>query len=284
MRLDIERRTYYRAEDVVEAVSEKLRELEENGVRVDYITFVPDGEPTLDANLGREIDGIKSLGYNVPIAVITNSSLIWREDVRNDLGLADYVSVKVDAVTTSVWRRINRPHPALKLEEILQGIHVFSEEYHGILVSETMMVKGVTSVDEAKRVAEFLATLPRLHRAYIAVPTRPPAEPWATPPPEKVVLEAYREFVERLGEDRVELLIAPENWASIDVGAGLEDVLSTIMVHPLPEQVVEKLLKRHGLGLDAVEELVVRGLVQRVEYRGVTYYVARFQRTSSRGA
>lgn len=84
--------------------------------RIDYLTFVPDGEPTLDLDLGREISLLRTL--DIPIGVITNSSLIWREDVREELARADWVSLKVDAVREPVWRKINRPHRALELAAI----------------------------------------------------------------------------------------------------------------------------------------------------------------------
>jgi wyosine [tRNA(Phe)-imidazoG37] synthetase (radical SAM superfamily) len=74
---------------------------------------VTDGEPTLDANLGREIALLKPLG--IPVAVITNGSLIWRKDVRGVLLGADWVSLKVDTVEERVWRQIGHPHGTLKL-------------------------------------------------------------------------------------------------------------------------------------------------------------------------
>ena len=77
------------------------------GESVDYLTFVPDGEPTLDIGLGRVIERLKPLG--VRVAVISNGSLLWRTDVRAALAQVDWVSVKVDAIRPDVWRRINRP-------------------------------------------------------------------------------------------------------------------------------------------------------------------------------
>ena len=100
---------------------EKAREI---GEAIDYLTFVPDGEPTLDSNLGREIELLGPLGLK--IAVISNGSLIWREDVRHELEKADWVSLKVDAVMEETWRRINRPHRALQLGSILEGMRAFA--------------------------------------------------------------------------------------------------------------------------------------------------------------
>ena len=121
--MQIEREEFYHPKEISREVEQKVKEATRKGESIDYLTFVPDGEPTLDLNLGKEIELLKPLGMK--IAVITNSSLMWREDVRDDLCQADWVSVKVDAVTPDVWRKIDRPYGTLRLENILQGISDF---------------------------------------------------------------------------------------------------------------------------------------------------------------
>ena len=91
--MQVERKSFYKPEEVVQGVETKIREAKERGEPVDYLTFVPDGEPTLDINLGNEIELLKPLG--IKIAVISNASLIWQEQVRDDLRKADWVSLKV---------------------------------------------------------------------------------------------------------------------------------------------------------------------------------------------
>ncbi len=122
-------------------VSQRLEAVRAQGEAVDYLTFVPDGEPTLDARLGEAIDALRPL--NLPIAVISNASLIWRPEVRDALGRADWVSVKVDSVDDATWRHINQPHRALKLADILDGIRSFARSFAGTLVSETMLLAGI---------------------------------------------------------------------------------------------------------------------------------------------
>jgi wyosine [tRNA(Phe)-imidazoG37] synthetase (radical SAM superfamily) len=106
-KMQIKRQTFYNMEDITKEVKKKIKELNNSGEKIDYLTFVSDGEPTLDINMGKEINVLKPLGFK--IAVITNASLIWQEDVRRDLLNADWVSLKIDAVTDEVWHRINRP-------------------------------------------------------------------------------------------------------------------------------------------------------------------------------
>ena len=86
------RQAFYRPEDIFKEVKRKVDEAALRNERIDYLTFVPDGEPTLDLNLGEEISLFKQTG--IPIAVLTNASLIWRNDVRKDLMESNLVSLK----------------------------------------------------------------------------------------------------------------------------------------------------------------------------------------------
>ena len=88
----INRKEFFTPLEILDKVNKKIQETENHGMAVDYLTFVSDGEPTLDINLGQEIELIKSTG--VKIAVISNASLIWREKVQQDLSKADLVSLK----------------------------------------------------------------------------------------------------------------------------------------------------------------------------------------------
>ncbi|MDX2437439.1 MAG: radical SAM protein, partial [Acidobacteriota bacterium] len=135
--MQTERTNFYDPERILEEVRTRVEEVRVAGESVDYLCFVPDGEPTLDLRLGREIELVRELG--IKIAVITNSSLIWRKDVREELALADWVSLKVDAVREDVWRRIDRPHGQLRLSQILDGALALSGSFTGQLVTETML-------------------------------------------------------------------------------------------------------------------------------------------------
>jgi len=101
--LIIERRQFYDPQNIFDEVKEKVIRLKETQEKVDFITFVPDGEPTLDVNLSKEIRMLKFLG--IPIALITNSSLLFLESVRQDLCEADLVSLKIDAVSELTFKK-----------------------------------------------------------------------------------------------------------------------------------------------------------------------------------
>jgi len=107
------------------------------GIAADYATFSGMGEPSLASNLGEAIRLVKS-ALKLPVAVLTNSSLIPREDVRRELSLADVVVAKVDAPNEELFRKINRPVGTQALVEILKALQLFREEYHGKLAIQMM--------------------------------------------------------------------------------------------------------------------------------------------------
>ena len=269
IKMQVERSAFYEPEDILRDVQDKVKRAKEAGESIDYLTFVPDGEPTLDVNLGREIELLKPLG--IRIAVITNSSLIWREDVREALMKADWVSLKMDSVREKVWRRVNRPHGSLQLTSVLDGALEFAQTFKGELATETMLVEGVNEGDDhIREVAGFLARL-RPATAYLAISTRPPAEEWVHPPAEEVINRAYQIVSERV--DRVEYLIGYEGNAFAFTGDAEEDLLSITSVHPMREEAVSEFLARARAEWSVVHRLIAQDQLVESKYDGLTFYV-----------
>ncbi|RLG09045.1 MAG: radical SAM protein [Thaumarchaeota archaeon] len=271
--LTAERKRFYDTETLSKALREKLSEINED--ELDYITFVPDGEPTLDESLGEHVKAIRDLS-DKPIAILTNSTLISIEDVRRELMEFDLVSIKLDAVSKDIWRKMNRPHPSLKLEEILDGVRIFRRDFSGKFISETMLIDGVNSErSEIERIADELLKIDP-DKAYIAVPTRPPAENWVKPANEEKLVEAYEIFSESLGRDRVELLIEYEG-AGFKIGRDLVgDLLSIATIHPIRLDYARQILSKsiHNPD-DLIERLVDSGEMKLVKYRGRFFLVRR---------
>lgn len=269
---EIEPRAFHAPERIVAEVETRLAQLAARGEEVDFLTIVPDGEPTLDVNLGRTIQALRR--FSRPVAVITNASLMAREEVRARLRLADWVSVKVDAATVDVWRRVDRPHPALRLGAIQEGLRAFAETFDGELVAETMLLDGINDGQaEVERTADRIAELaPR--RAYLAIPTRPVADTSVRPATEARVARAYALFCERL--DDVELLIGYEGEAFGATGDPEADLLGATAVHPMREAQVRALVARDGGDMSVVERLLREGRLRRVEYEGHDFYVRTF--------
>ncbi|RJS88805.1 radical SAM protein [Candidatus Bathyarchaeota archaeon] len=270
IKTSVEREAFYDPEQIFEDVVKRIREVKNNDEKIDYLSFVPDGEPTLDANLGKEIELLKTLEQ--PVAVLTNASLLWRGDVREELLKADLVSVKIDAISEGLWRKINRPHKSLKINEILDGIIEFSEEFNGKLITETMLIDGIDYSVELRKIAKFLSKI-RLHKAYISIPTRPPAESWVKPADEKVINRAFNLFSQKIGADAVEYLIGYEGNAFAFTGNIEEDLLSITSVHPMREEAVKRFLKRANAQWGIINKLLEKGELIELEYEGYKYYM-----------
>jgi len=274
LQMQVERQVFYRPDRLGKVVRSKVNKTEKAGESIDYLTFVPDGEPTLDAQLGREIELLRPLG--IPIAVISNASLISRHDVRADLMRADWVSLKVDAVDDAIWHQVNRPHGRLQLDSILAGAIEFAREYRGELATETMLVTGVNDGEaHLKSIAAFLARL-QPDRAYLSIPTRPPAEPWAQAPAEEVVNRAYHILRQEI--EQVEYLIGYEGNAFACTGNVEQDLLSITAVHPMRRDAVGDYLVRAGAGWPVVRRLVAQGELIEVEHGGHTFYLRKLKR------
>ena len=269
-KMQIVRREFYSPEEIFLEVEQKLKQVETSGKFVDYLSFVPDGEPTLDINLGTEIALLKRL--NVKIAVITNASLLWKDDVRKDLLRADWVSVKIDAVDEKIWREIDRPHGTLNIQQILDGIGEFAKLFKGSLVTETMLVDGVNdATEDLIKLAGQLAII-KPEKAYVLVPTRPPAEPNVERASTQKLLEAAR-LIRRLAGVPVEWITGDEREDGFFfTGNVVEDLLGITAVHPLRAEIVDEMLKKQEEDPSDVEALVACGKLLEFWYEGKKFY------------
>lgn len=265
-------RSYYSSNEIVNETENKLNELNSSGEKVDYITFVPDGEPTLDINLGVTIQKLKNLGKK--IAVITNASILSDKNIRNELMNADWVSVKIDSASSAVWKKINRPHGSLRLPKILNGIKKFAKEFKGTLVTETMLVSGYNvSIGSLRKTAEVIKSLnPSI--AYILVPTRPPAELNIKPPDESKINLAYQIFKEF--EINAELLTGYEGNDFSYSSDAEKELLGILSVHPMRNEAVNEFLTKANSDRSLINNLEKNKKVRVVKYSGTEYYIKNF--------
>ena len=267
--MQMARTIFYEPLDIFQDVKTKIENAEENGEKIDYLTFVPDGEPTLDINLGAEIALLKQLG--IKIAVITNGSLMHLKDVRDELALADLVSIKVDSVTPGTWKKVNRPLKSLNLDRILDGITKFIESFKGELITETMLVKDRNdNEDELVKIAEFISGL-NTTKSYISIPIRPPAENWVKTPDVDTINFWFQLFREKGLE--VELLIGYEGNAFAYTGEIVNDLLSITSVHPMREDSVRELLAKAGEDWEIIEELINEQKIVVTEYKNKNFFI-----------
>ncbi|HPI36577.1 MAG TPA: radical SAM protein [Ignavibacteriaceae bacterium] len=251
-------------------LKKKVEELEKNKVHFDYISFVPNGEPTLDVNLGKSIMLVREFGYK--IAVFTNSSLLWNDNVKENLYFADYVSVKVDTTDEEKWLKINRPHRRLDIEKVLNGVYQFSQSYNGVLTTETMLVKDMNDdLEDVEKTCNFLKTLKR-KLSYFAIPIRPPIENYGVAP-SKEKLKEISEFIKSNLSD-VDMLCCPESndfHASFDIE---NEMLGIVSVHPMREAAVKSFISSIGGSMDQISDMLNRGLLKEYIYNGERFFMS----------
>lgn len=269
--MQTKRASYYGPKTLYQSVEEKVKDATRQGEAIDYLAFVPDGEPTLDVDLGQAIDLLKPLG--IKIAVISNASLIWKTEVQDALSKADWVSLKIDAVEDSVWRRVDRPHKALDLDSILIGMEQFASDFEGDLMTETLLVRGLNDgEDHLTTLANQLGRIAPT-AAYLSIATRPPAEAWVRAPSEDTIQRAYHILNKQV--KRVEYLIGYEGDAFAFTGNVQEDLLSITSVHPMRKEAIDAFLVRAGETWEAVQPLIDQDQWVKTDHEGHTYYMRR---------
>jgi len=168
------RNLYAPTADILEEVKEAVTQKQ----RIDYITFSGSGEPTLNSGIGALIKKVKAF-TTIPIAVLTNGTLLFMEDVRKDLLNADVVLPSLDAASDVMFRKINRPHDVLNLDSIIRGLKRFRKIYKGRIWLEVMLIKNFN--DNTEELSRIKIAISDIHpdRVYLNTVVRPPAEIYA---------------------------------------------------------------------------------------------------------
>ena len=168
----IERKEYIPVEPVLAEIKEALEE----GMEADYITIAGSGEPTLNSRLGELIDGIKKL-TNIPIAILTNGTLLYRADVRADCSRADVVMPSLDAGDEQSFQRINRPNSVISIENLISGLCAFRKEFSGQIWLEVFFVEGInTGTEQIARIKEAIELI-NPDKVHLNTAVRPTADP-----------------------------------------------------------------------------------------------------------
>ncbi len=270
-KLQVKRESFYPKEDILSDIEKVM-----NYANADHITFVGDGEPTLCNDLGWLIKSCKNK-WQIPVAVITNGSLFFMEDVRQDLKSSDVVLPTLDAGSEEVYRTLNRPHASIGFEEMLRGQVDFRKEYPGKIWLEVMLVKGVNDSDGSLMEIKDAIEQVKPDRIYISVPIRPPAKPGVRPPEPERIMRAH----EILGTS-LDLTDRESGEFGLD---NFPDLRTTIIEicsrHPLREEQARDIEARFS-GAESIDTMLSDGSLVRVEYQNVSYLLpANFIRKSS---
>jgi wyosine [tRNA(Phe)-imidazoG37] synthetase (radical SAM superfamily) len=262
----MERKEYFPAMEVLDEVKRKLAEEDTQ----DYITFSGSGEPTLNSRIGDLIRGIKDF-TDIPVAVLTNGSLLWMKEVQDDLMAADLVIPSLDAGDEQLFRYVNRPHGNLSFERVVGGLIEFTRRFRGEVWLEVLLLKGVTGM--TSHVKKIAALVERIAPARVQLNTvcRPPAEEFAFPlslddlRSLKGLFPGFVEIISEEGRDR------PDTEA---FSAGREeDVLALLSRRPCTSEDIATGLGIHlNEALKLLNDLVERKTVHSVVSGGRNFY------------
>ena len=264
------RRTLMRKEYVPkEEVLEEIKAfLSERDTSIDCFSVTGSGEPTLHSKIRWIIEEIKKLS-SVPVAVITNGSLLYRRDVRKDLLPADVVLPSLDAVSSEVFEKINRCHPKLPVEKMIEGLVEFRKTYKGQIWLEILFCKGIN--DGREELLKMKEAVERIQpdRIHLNTVVRPPSEQWALALSQDE-MEKIRAFFGEKAEIIAEFDRHPAEPPGMDIA---EEIMRILRRRPLS---LSDLSKGMGIPEKALEEelqpLVEEGKIKIRPFGDSTYY------------
>ncbi|MBW1712088.1 MAG: radical SAM protein [Deltaproteobacteria bacterium] len=243
------------ASEILPEVAQVLTEQEE---RLDYITLSGAGEPTLNSDLSAIVEGLKGL-TDTPLAVLTNSTLLHRPEVTAALEPVDLIMPSLDTAIDSTFQEINRPHPAVKLENILTGLYGLKRKLKADVWLEILLVAGFNdSPQEVEALVEAVGAIDP-DRVQLNTVDRPPPEPGILP----VAFERLEEIASLFGA-KGEVIARPLSLFKPAAHKALaEDVLSLIDRRPCTRQDLKVALGRSDDEIAAVlKVLMVKGRVR----------------------
>jgi len=263
-RKTIRRKKYFEKDAILGQIKEAIS----SGQRIDYITFSGSGEPTLNVFIGELIREIKKF-TSIPVAVLTNGTLLTHQSVRRALSAADLVVPSLDAATQDVFQRINRPHPSLKIRQAIQGLKQFRQEYCGKIWLEILFVKGINdSPDHLDKLKKAIIQI-KPDRIHLNTVIRPPAEKSALPlnPQE---LEKIRQF---FGE-KAEVVAAFDKTQDRPISQDLKDaILDMAARRPVTLDDMSRSLGKHKNELVKYCDILLKeGKIKYVIHEGEKFY------------
>jgi wyosine [tRNA(Phe)-imidazoG37] synthetase (radical SAM superfamily) len=260
----VQQEEYFSSDRILAQIKKALL----SGQRIDYITFSGSGEPTLNAALGKLIRKIKKI-TDIPMAVLTNSTLLKDARVRKALQLADLVVPSLDAAAQEEFIEVNRPHASLKIEDLIDGLKKFRQEFKGQIWLEIMLVKGKN--DSPAHIKKLKAAVEEIEPDRIQLNTviRPPAEEFA-----QALSSKELEKIKEIFGKNCEIIADFSNKDQFPQGKNLEDrILSIIQRRPVTLlDISTSLGKHHDEILKCLNPLIKNGLIKSVIHKDKTYY------------
>jgi len=260
----VERKNYFSVKDILSCIEQAVN----SGQRIDYITFSGSGEPTLNKIIGELIRKIKEF-TDIPVAVLTNSTLLTREDVREAIKAADLVVPSLDAADQNTFFKVNRPHTLLKFREILAGLIEFRKQFKGKIWLEILFVKGIN--DSHQHLMELKKAVEKIRpdKIHLNTVVRPPAEITALP-----VSRKNLEKIQIFFGDKAEIAAEFRGKDQIPYQEDIPDrILDMVKRRPVTlDDIASSLGKHRNAVLKELNELLQKNKVKTVIYKKKRYY------------
>jgi wyosine [tRNA(Phe)-imidazoG37] synthetase (radical SAM superfamily) len=238
-KLTVDRKEYIR----VDKVKEELLHYFRNNQDPDYITFSGSGEPTLNIRIGELLQFIKQIKPEVPLAVLTNGTLFYDENVRAALKGADVVLPSLDAATEETFKKINRPAGELAIDTYIQGLIRFRNEYKGKIWLEVFILPGYN--DHMDELLELKKAIMEINPDVVQLNTLD--RPGTVPNLRSATGEELQKIVDLWELDHVEIVAAsPERKKMQSYRKDIEtSILETIARRPCTSEDLCNMLGLH---------------------------------------
>ncbi len=242
-----ERKAYVPFDTVISQIKDKIN----YGPEPDYITFSGSGEPTLNSQLGQYIKSVKDF-CDIPVAVLTNGTLLYRRDVRRQCAMADVILPSLDAADQAVFGAINRPGVDITVEKLVSGLIEFRREYAGQIWLEIFLIESVNTASEHIEKLNKIVEQIKPDKIHINTAVRPTAQQGINPiAPQQLAEYAARfgpkaeviadfptqksqEFAQKSGQDIVTMLKRrPCTIADIAAGLAMPQTKAVVLVNAL---------------------------------------------------
>lgn len=264
-RKTMERKEYVPVQDLIGEIERFLREETSSP---DYLSLSGSGEPTLHSKIGAIIREIKKL-TSIPVAVLTNGSLLSLEEVREDLRNADVVLPSLDAVTEEVFLKVNRPLPFFSIEKVIEGLIQFRKIYEGRIWLEILFCKGVNDAwEEILKMREVIDQI-QPDQIHLNTVVRPPSEKWASP----LNQEEMEKIKDLFGKKASVISGFDRHPVSLENEDSKEMILKILRRRPLSLSDLRKGIKlRPEILESSLEALIEERKIRKEIFQGETYY------------
>lgn len=267
----LKRKEYIKTREVLKELAQFFKSPNFELRTPNYITLTGSGEPTLNSKISKIISEIKKM-TSIPVAVLTNGSLLYKKEVRDNLKKADLVIPSLDAASAKIFKRVNRPVESLGIERIVKGLMAFRKEYGGKIWLEIMLVKGVN--DGKKEIENLKETITKIKpdRVQLNTVARPPCESFA-----KALNKGELERIKNLLGPPTEVIIDFERRALPEKMKDLKKGIMT-MLKRRPATVKDLV---DGLGVHRDEVLKYLAFLEKekkiksLSHKGKRYYQAK---------